>query len=193
MRVTLKNVRIAYAQGVFEAKQVEGKGEPKYSAAFLFPRTHEAVKILSAAIQQVATEKWAAKAPEVLKQLKAADRLPVHDGNAKPNSAGYEGHFFLNASNKVKPLVVDTDPHRTLTVADGKLYSGAFVNVILEIWPQDNNFGKRINAALSGVQFVRDGERLAGGSPATSDDFEPIPDAEGSDKATPSDPAALFA
>ena len=191
MRVTLKDVRVAYAQGLFEARAPEGGGEPKFNAAFLFPRTHEAVKILSDAITKVATEKWAAKAGDMLKQLKAADRLPVHDGNTKPTSAGYEGNLFINAGNKIKPLVVDTNPQVVLSMADGKPYSGSYVNAIVEIWAQDNKYGKRVNAALSGVQFVRDGERLAGGSIATADDFEPIPGAAAEGQQT--DPASLFA
>ena len=48
------------------------------------------------------------------------------------------------------------------------------VNAIIEIWPQDNQFGKRVNASLLGVQFVKDGERLAGGGVAAADDFEAI-------------------
>src|SRR3990170_1144839 len=179
MRLTLKDVRIAYAQGLYEARAGIDGGEPKYSAGFLFSRDHEAVKQLADAVLKVATEKWGTKALETLKQLKAADRLPVHDGNTKPNSTGYEGNLYLNAGSKVKPLVVDTNPHIVLSMSDGKPYSGSYVNAIIEVWAQDNKFGKRVNASLAGVQFVRDGERLAGGSVATADDFEPISGATG--------------
>jgi hypothetical protein len=62
----------------------------------------------------------------------------------------------------------------------------------VEVWAQDNQHGKRINASLLGVQFVRDGEKLAGGSTATADDFEAIPGADGA--ATPASSAdSLFA
>uniref|UniRef100_T1HEF4 Uncharacterized protein n=2 Tax=cellular organisms TaxID=131567 RepID=T1HEF4_RHOPR len=43
----------------------------------------------------------------------------------------------------------------------------------------DNNFGKRINASLGGVQFLRDGDAFAGGGVATPDDFENM--SEGAD------------
>ena len=178
MRITLKEVVIAYAQGIFEARVPEQGGDPKYTAAFLFSKDHSAVKQLTDAVVAVAKEKWGVKADETLKQLKAADRLPVHSGDAKPNSAGYASKLYVNAGNKIRPVVIDANKG-ALTAADGRPYSGSVVNVILDIWPQDNKFGKRINASLLGVQFVRDGERLAGGSMATADDFEAIPGTEG--------------
>jgi hypothetical protein len=192
-RVNLMDVRISFAQGLFEAKAGADGGEPKFNSAFIFPKSHPAVALLSAMVVQVATEKWGAKATEVLTQLKASDKLPVHDGDAKASTPGYAGNLFLNASNKVKPLVVDTNPAKQLTAMDGKPYSGSYVNAIVEIWAQDNKFGKRINASLSGVQFVRDGERLAGGGVAQPTDFGVLPGAESVAATAPAaDPAALF-
>lgn len=176
MQVKLNNVRIAYAQGLFEPRAPEGGGEAKYNAAFLFAKDHEAKKIMSDAVVAVATEKWKDKAMEVLAQLKAADKLPVHDGDLKKTSQGYAGNLYMNAGNKIRPLVVD-EKRAPLTQADGKPYSGSYVNVIVEVWAQDNKFGKRVNASLQGVQFIRDGERLAGGSVASVSDFEAIPGA----------------
>lgn len=43
----------------------------------------------------------------------------------------------------------------------------------------DNNFGKRINASLGGVQFYRDGDAFAGGGVASEDDFDDV--SEGAD------------
>ena len=40
------------------------------------------------------------------------------------------------------------------------------MNAIVELWAQDNNYGKRINASLAGVQFAKDGEAFAGGTVA---------------------------
>jgi hypothetical protein len=193
-RTTIKDVRIAFAQGIFTARAAKPGDPEKYGAAFLFPANHPAVKEISAAIIRAAKEKWDAKADEVLKQLKAGDRLPVHNGDAKASSAGYAGNLYMNAGNAIRPLVLDADKS-PLTVSDGRPYSGSFVNAIVEIWAQDNKHGKRVNAALLGVQFVRDGERLAGGSVASADDFEAIPktttEAGGNDTDA-SSAAALF-
>jgi hypothetical protein len=191
-RMTIKDVRIAYAQGIFEARAAKPGDKPKFGAAFLFPKDHPCVKDLSAAVIRAANAKWGAKANEMLAMLKAADRLPIHSGDAKATSAGYAGNLYLNAGNAIRPLVLNAN-NAPLTASDGKPYSGCYVNVIVEIWPQDNQHGKRINASLLGVQFVRDGERLAGGSVATADDFEPIPGAADAAGGEQTDPASLFA
>jgi hypothetical protein len=173
MKVSLIDVRLTFPQ-LFEPKQVNGQGDPKFSAAFLFAREHPARAKLEEAVVAAAKEKWGTKADEVLKQLKASDRLPVHDGDSKSEYDGYTGNLFVNSSNKIRPLVIDGN-RSPLSVQDGKPYSGCYVNAIVEVWAQDNNFGKRINASLMGVQFLRDGERLAGGAVAAADDFEEIP------------------
>ena len=189
-RLTIKDVRIAYAQGIFTARAAKPGDKEKYGAAFLFPANHPAAKEVAAAVIKAAQTKWGAKADEMLKQLKAGDRLPVHNGDAKASSAGYTGNLYLNAGNAIRPLVLDAN-RAPLTAADGKPYSGCYVNAIIEVWAQDNQHGKRVNASLLGVQFVRDGERLAGGSVATADDFEAIPGAEG-DTAPKSAADSLF-
>lgn len=188
-KVQLKEVRLTFPQ-LFDPKQVNGQGDPKYSAAFLIPKDHPQIKELKAAISTAATEKWGAKAGDVLKQLSAGDKLCLHDGDAKSDYDGYAGTFFINASNKVRPLVIGPD-RAPLTASDGKPYSGCYVNAIVEIWPQDNQFGKRVNASLLGVQFVKDGERLAGGGVAAADDFEAIAQPE-AEKAAAGGAASLF-
>ena len=190
-KVQLKDVRISFAN-IFEAKQVQGHGEAKFSASFLFPKTHPQKAELESAIVDSAKEKWGEKYGDVLKALKAADRLCLHDGDSKPDADAYPGNLFVNASNKMRPLVIG--PNREpLVAADGKPYSGSYVNAIIEVWSQDNQFGKRINASLLGVQFVRDGDRLAGGGVAAADDFEAIPQAAGEKAAaTGGGAASLF-
>ena len=171
--VLLKDARLTFP-ALFTAKQVQGQGEAKFSAGFLLPRNHPQLKEVEAALLAVATEKWGAKSGEVLKALKAGDRMCVHDGDSKSDYDGYAGQLFINASNKIRPLVIDAN-RNPIEESAGTIYSGCYVNVKLEFWAQDNQFGKRINASLLGVQFAKDGERLAGGSVATVDDFEAVP------------------
>lgn len=179
-KLTLKDVRLSFPS-LFAAKAVQGQaGSEKFSAAFLFPRTHPQMAELQATLLAVAQAKWGAKADEVLKSLKAGDRMCIHDGDAKGDRDGYAGNLFLNASNTIRPLTLGGGPdgRAPVTAADGKLYAGCYVNAIVQLWAQDNQFGKRINASLLGVQFLRDGERLAGGGVAAADDFEAIPQAQ---------------
>lgn len=172
-KVRIEGVRLTFP-ALFDAKQVNGQGDPKFSAAFLLPKDHKQLAEIKAAMTTAATEKWGAKAPEVLKALSAGDKLCLHDGDAKSDYDGYAGSYFINASNKIRPLVIGPD-RSPLTASDGKPYSGCYVSAIVEFWAQDNQFGKRVNASLLGVQFTRDGERLAGGGVAAADDFDAIP------------------
>lgn len=173
MKVSLVNVRLAFPN-LFEAKSFGGdEATASHGASFLFPKTHPAYKLVTEAIEAAAADKWEKKAADVLKQLRTADRTALHDGDSKKDYAGFEGNFFVAARNKSRPLVIDKDKS-PLTAADGKPYAGCYVNAIIDIWAQDNKFGKRINATLSGVQFAKDGEAFSGSSPASTNDFEDL-------------------
>lgn len=173
MKLVLKNVRVAFPT-LFEAKTVNGEGEPRFSATFIIPPTDPLVKEIAAAIQETAKAKWGEKAGAVLQDLVAKGRV-CFSKLPKTNSSGevydgFEGNTWLSASNKTRPLILDRDKSQ-LTAADGRPYGGCYVNASIELWAQDNNFGRRINASLKGVQFVRDGDAFGGGAPASPDDF----------------------
>jgi hypothetical protein len=185
MRIMLRNVRLLYGAALFTPQRgPNGEGEPKHSATLGFPKDHPAAAEIKAGFQKVATEKWGAKAIEVYTMLKAGDKLCLHDGDAKADKEGFKGNLYVSASNKLRPLVID-GMKQPLDANSGKPYSGCYVNAEIELWAQDNKFGKRINASLRGVQFVRDGQRLAGGGVSSADDYEAIPD-EGGAGAAPS-------
>ena len=180
MKVKLANVRTAFLNA-FEAKSVQGEGDPRYSAAFIIDPKSANVKAIEAAIQAVATEKWKDKAPAILKKLteegKLAFKKKPRTNEAGEPYAGFEGMYSLNASNKSRPLVIDRDKS-PLTAADGKPYSGCFVNANVEFWAQDNQYGKRINCTLRGLQFHTDGDSFGGGAPASTDEFDDLSAAE---------------
>lgn len=171
MRIQIRNVRIAFPQ-LFVPKAF-GDGEPKFKATFLMPPDHAAVKEIEAAIEAAATEKWGAKARETLKGLKAADKTCLHNGDVKSEYDGFPGNLFVNASSITDPKVLDRDKS-LLSPRDGRPYGGCYVNAIIDVYAQDNNFGKRINATLAGVQFVRDGDAFGGGRPASEDEFDEV-------------------
>lgn len=171
MKVKLSNVRLAFPK-LFKAESVNG-GEPTFSAAFLMDPAHPAVKEIKAAIDKVGEAKFGAKWAPVKKGLEAQDKLALHDGDTKADLAGYEGNLFINASNKTRPLIIDRDK-TPLDSADGKPYAGCYVNASIELWAQDNSFGKRVNASLRGVQFLKDGDAFAGGGAASDDEFDDL-------------------
>lgn len=198
MKLYVKGVRLSFTASLFEAKQVQGQGKEKFSVSSIIEadtvacfgefnpdsvngqqkglKWGPAKEVFSQAIMWAAGRqtKWKGKEVEVVTQLKAADRLFVHDGDAKADTPGYKGNLFINSSNEIQPQVVDEKGDKILATS-GTIYPGVYATVILEPWAQDNQFGKRVNASLLGVQFLRKGERLAGGSVATADDYAPLP------------------
>jgi len=172
MKLLLKNVRLAFPN-LFTAQQVNGQGDPKFGGAFIFAPDHPAKKLVTDACRAVATEEWGAKADEVLKAIAASDKLCIHNGDTKADYEGYGGMYFVNTSNKTRPLVIDRNKS-PLTAQDGKPYAGCYVNASIELWAQDNKFGKRINASLRGVQFEADGDAFAGGGVADEGEFESL-------------------
>lgn len=172
MKIKLENVRLAFPT-LFEAKTVNGEGEPAFSAAFLMPPDHPGVKTLNDGIEAVGKDKWGAKWPDIKKGMVKADKTCLHDGDAKAEYAGFPDNLYVSSRNKTRPLVIDRD-RSPLTAQDGKPYAGCYVNASIELWAQDNNYGKRINASLRGVQFHRDGDAFAGGGAASEDEFDDI-------------------
>lgn len=172
MQVKLKNVRITFPH-LFVAAVVQDGDKPSFSSNFLIEKDDPQVKAINAAIDAAAKEKWGVKADAMVAQLRKQDRVCLHDGDMKATMDGYAGRLYISARNSIKPTVVDADK-TPLTQQDGKPYSGCYVNVVLDIYAQDNKFGKRVNASLGGVQFFRDGEAFAGGRAASEDDFDDV-------------------
>lgn len=179
MKVMLKNVRLAFPV-LFEAKTVNGEGDPAFSASFLFGANHPQVAEIQKAMDQVGKEKWGAKWPTVKKEIELKAKTLIQDGDAKSDYAGFEGQLYVNARNKVRPNILDRDK-TPLIAADGKPYAGCYVNASIELWAQDNSYGKRVNASLRGVQFLKDGDAFAGGGTASEDEFDEIEDGADAD------------
>ncbi len=173
MRIMLRDVRLAFPS-IWKMSAPRGGGEAAFSASFLMNPKHKQIAELKAAFATLAKDKWAAKGPAILKALEASDKLCLHNGDSKAEYEGFPGNFYVSTRSKARPTVFDGQ-RQELSEADGKPYSGCYVNASIELWAQDNDFGKRINAQLRGVQFLRDGDAFAGGStPASSDEFDEI-------------------
>lgn len=174
-RIRLENVRLAghslYTPSAFSEGQ-----DAKFSASVLFDKKSDTAKEVKALIEKVAKAQWGGAAAQTLKQLFAADKMCLHDGAIKADKDGYDETLnFFNASSKSRPGLFDR-ARNPVTEADSVIYSGCYVNFIVELWAQDNKWGKRINAELKGVQFVSDGERLGGAAPASAEDFPDLED-----------------
>lgn len=173
--ISLKGVRLAFPS-LFDTDSYQ-----RHSATFILdPVKHaDLVKQLDAEITRVATEKWGEKAKGVLTKLHADEKVAFvkadklnKDGDVY---SGFEGQYWIAANTKVQPTIVDLD-RSPLTRASGRPYAGCYVVARVAIWAQDNEWGRRINAELKGVQFYRDGDAFSGGRPADPDDFEDLSD-----------------
>jgi len=166
MSIKLNNVRLSFPS-LFQKAQFEG-ADTKYEATFLLDKVKHAdviTQIEEAIKGRIASDLKGAKV--------ARDKLCLRDGD-EVEYDGYAGHMTLKASTKKRPLVVNKDK-TPLTEQDGVVYSGCYVNGIIDLWAQNNQFGKRINATLLGVQFASDGEAFSsGGSSASVDDFDDL-------------------
>lgn len=172
MQVKLKNVRLAFASGLWEAQQIAGEGKPAFNCSALLEPDHAQIKEIKDAMRTVAKEKWGDKAKAQYDLLEKQDRLALHDGDKKEYD-GYAGNLYLSPRSATRPLVVNKDK-TPLTEADGIVYSGCYVNMNVDIWAMDNKYGKRVCCSLQGVQFVRDGDAFSGTSAATVEDFDDL-------------------
>lgn len=182
-KVTLKNVRLAFAQGIFEPVSINGS-KPSFQCKAIFEKGGAAEKALLTAEAACAKDKWGEKADKMLKLIRGADDGTVHDGDLKPNWDGFEDHSYANLSGQNRPGIYDRDK-TPLAASDGKPYGGCIVNIMCDVWAQDNTYGKKLNTTLLGIQFVRYGDAFAAGAPpAQPDDFDDLgvdPDDEDDD------------
>lgn len=175
MKVVLKNVRVAFPS-LFEPDSIDG-GDERYGAKFIFEPKSPNTKLVRDAMNAVALEKWEKKGAATLAALKKKDKLclkeePYANKDGEPYD-GFDGAFWVSTSNEAMPSIKDRN-NAQLTAKSGKPYAGCYVNIVVDIWAQDNKFGQRINAKLLGVQFVKDGDAFGGGARFSDDDFDDL-------------------
>lgn len=175
-RIVLKEVRLSFPD-LFTAVQYQGTGPYNYRTLALLEKGDDNCKKVVKTMQDIAKEKWGDKASTVYKQIMANPKQCMYaDGDLKDFN-GAAGHMIVSATRALKdgpPKIVGRDGKTIITESSGLIYSGVYVNMSIDVWAQDNKFGKGIRAGLVAVQFVKHGEAFGGAAAATSDDFEDI-------------------
>lgn len=168
-QVRLLKVRLSFPD-LFKAKVVN-KGEPKFGASFLLDKEKDAKQILALKkmIAAVAGVEFGENAVTMIK--KGHLKICLHEGDEKDYEGYDDTKMFISTSSTKRPTVVDRD-RSPLTEEDDRPYAGCFVNAVFRIWAQNNEFGKRINAQLQGVQYVSHGARF-GAAPIDADEVFP--------------------
>ena len=162
--------RISFAN-IWEPKAING-GDEKYSVSCLIPKSDKKTlariqKAVEAAKEDGKTRKWSGKIPPNLK-------LPLRDGDIdRPDDENYEDCYFLNASSKDAPQVVDRKVNPVLDPM--MVYSGCYCNVSVNFYAFNANGNRGVAAGLGNIQFVRAGERLSGKASADAD-FDALED-----------------
>lgn len=173
VKLTIRNVRMAFP-AIFQPQAV-GDGEPAFGSKFIVPPDHPQIDEIRKAIKTVAEAQWAEKAASVLKILEKDRKIAWVEGEYLNKDGdpydGFEGNYHLSSrSAKTKPSAFNAS-NQPISEADGLIYSGAYVDAAVEIYAQDNKWGRRINCGLRGVRFVKHGESFGGGAAASADDF----------------------
>lgn len=172
-KLRVKTVRLSFPQ-FWTPKAFEEGQTPRYEGAFLFDYDNKVhaqhIKEIKAAAKGILTEHFGGKIPKGVKFC-----FGDADKDEKTYD-GYEGKFYLTSANRTRPPIVDRDGKSPLIEADGKPYAGCYVNATVTLWVQDNKWGKRVNANLLAVQFVKDGEAFGIKPVDVEEEFEDIED-----------------
>ena len=177
-RIMLKNVVLAFP--ALAEPQSFGEGEPAFGAKFPIKPNSEQQKAIEAAVLAEATEAWKDKADSVLKMLEEDGKVAFTKKiyRSKKTGEAYQGfdgaHYLSTRNAKTQPTVFNQygEELNGKGEIEAKAFSGAVVNASVEIWAQDNKWGRRINCSLRGVMLTGEGENFGGGSaPASADEF----------------------
>ncbi len=187
LHLVLREVRIAYPE-VFEARHNDLSGKDEYSVQIrLYESNPEHMKIvetIKAAKLTAADAYWGRDA----KRFFAEAEDSKNTRGLRYDSEG--GYYYLNAKRNASqqaPRVVGRNPKVALVPEDGKIYSGAVCNVVVDLWCYSGTAknGAKIPAGFSftlcGVQFVMDGDPIGGSSVAKDEDFDDLKDDEAPD------------
>ena len=170
-KIKMQAVRLSFPS-LFNTAKFGGEDTGKYEATFVLDKVEHAEVIagIKAQIERLMKEELKSKVP--------SDKLCLKDGD-EMGRPEFEGKYTIKASTKKRPLVINRDKS-PITESDNVIYAGCYVNAIVSLWPQDNKFGKRINAQLDGVQFCRDGEAFGDGA-VSVDEFDAFGGSESDD------------
>ena len=164
-KIKLSNVRLSFPN-IFKRATFQGV-EGKFEATFLLNKKTQADQI----------EKLQSAIDEAIKEAKVKvpkDKYCLKDGDDFEYD-GYEGHMAFKASTNKRPTLIDRDKS-PLVEDDGKPYAGCYVNAIVDIWIQSNDFVKRANSNLFGIQFYADGDAFGSGDIDVTDEFDEFED-----------------
>ena len=180
LHIVARGVRVAYPK-VFEAEENTLSGKREYSVQIrLYKSNPDHMKIVEKireAMKVAAQAYWGEDAGRNYRDA-------MDSKNTRWLREDADGEYFFASLKRREqdgaPRVVGRDKTVTLRQEDGKVYSGAVMNVIFDIWCYSgtSKSGAKIpsgfSATLMGLQFVADGDPIGGASVAKDTDFDDL-------------------
>ena len=178
-KVVTGKVRFSYCN-IFEAREPQGGGDPKYSVTLLIPKSDTATFEKMKAAMMEARENFCKR--------NGASALPpkpnhtLHDGDGvrdsgDPYGPECKGCWVITVSSKQKPVIVDV--FRNEITDPGEVYSGCYGRAAINFYGYNSNGKKGISAGLLSIQKLSDGEPF--GTVGSADDFNDDYRADGDD------------
>jgi len=178
----LSNLRLSFPKLV-EAipPNNDPTGEKRFGADFLIAQNDPQLARFMGEVNRIATEKWKENAGTVLQMIQSDRKMRCYgqgmekiDPKTFKPYLGYENMMYISsASTADKPPVMirpdgsicDNSVTLERQLLARKLYGGCFVNACVQLWPQDNGFGRAIRCQLMAVQFNHDGDAFGEAPP----------------------------
>lgn len=182
MEILLKHsdsdpVRLAFP-AIYEPRAMAGDAtsKPAYGGKLIIKPGGANAKLLNETLLKAAEEKWPGKGAQVLADLKSKGRVcyiegPYNDSDGNVRDGFENMHYLSMRSEKLKPTAKNKFNQNVTEGDPGAPYAGCHVHAAVDVWPQDNNFGRRINCTAQGFMFADDGPAFGGGRPASDNTF----------------------
>lgn len=181
MKITVRNARLSFFD-LFNPKAVNG-GKPKFSATLICgDETTIKLPNKDGKTVSVSHEKLAEVCDKVLKDkfgkvpakaenwaYNKADGSTTRDEYINDDGdywAGFDAETWYVSASKQEAMckngeMVILDQNReAITAQDGKLFSGCYVNAIIDVYAYSGDSGKGVTASIEGIQLLKTGEPL---------------------------------
>ena len=167
-KVVTGSVKLNYVN-IKEARSNALSSEPKYSITIIIHKESNTMDKIYEGIYNATKnglDIWDGKVPDNLITC-------LKDGDATGRKE-YEASFYINATSKYRPQVVDKD---LKILSPDELYNGCLARVSINFYPYNHkdsgNCG--ISCELLNIQKLKDGEKIVNRASAV-DDFSVVDD-----------------
>jgi len=173
--------RLSYSS-IWNPRGFDGQ-EEKYSASLILPKDYDTLK--EWINNDVYAEKFKKQNDSIKKAIENAKKLnadkfggkipapsnlktPLRDGDTdREDDGNYNNCYFINASSKKKPQIVDI--YKKPITNEDDVYSGCYILATINFYAYNVSGNKGIAAGLNNILKWADGEYLGGNVNAESD------------------------